>query len=287
MINPSNINWFFSGGLGNNNPLLSLGGEPSTYQVYASIGSALFNNVTEQQSIDGYTDYRCVYLKNLDISPLYNAELFMASDTFGGAEMYIGCNTVNQKQKIFIVLTSGSGYPNLGSVTFLIGSTAFTVPCPTNTAVPATYAANWATNFKNAILNSIVNPTQIYSCNVVGTVEGAGISIVVEFTGVNGNTSYPNIVVAPGGNTLSPASTILTSIIQSGSPVNLQTQQTNTVTETPVGIDFTNNNLQNPINLGTISSNSFFPVWIKRVVAPGTSGVPNDGFDLVLLGSPF
>jgi hypothetical protein len=287
MINPANVNWFFSsgsGGSGNKNPLLSLGGPPSTYQVYANIGSSLFNNVTEEEAVNGYIDYRCVYLINNGLFPLYNTELFLASDTFGGADMFIGCPLADEVQVVDIIVNSqpsGTVYPSSGSVNFAFGSVQVVLYCPSSGGS----AVAWANNMKSALLNSVSNPTGITSVNVVGELVNQGIRLTITFTDADGNKKQPILVNT--GNNLTPASTVLVSETVAGNPINQTSVQTATITQVPTGINFLAAGVQNPITIGTVNPNDYFAVWVKRYVAPGTQGVPNDGADLVVMGSPF
>lgn len=64
-INSANLKYYLSGGSGNTNPNLSLGGARSTTEIGGSINN-LFDDVTSTEATDGMTDYRCFYFRNED-----------------------------------------------------------------------------------------------------------------------------------------------------------------------------------------------------------------------------
>lgn len=59
-ITANQIQIRLSGGIANNNPLLSLGGNKSANEA----GQDLFDKVTQAESTSGRTEYRCVYVHN-------------------------------------------------------------------------------------------------------------------------------------------------------------------------------------------------------------------------------
>ena len=88
-INASNLKWFYSGGAGNSDPLLSIGGVMSSVTLSATTLHNLFDRVTGDESEAGVTRYRLLYFKNVDsdadglMSPvvLYFASLPVNGDT--------------------------------------------------------------------------------------------------------------------------------------------------------------------------------------------------------------
>ena len=74
----TDIKMYLSGGAGNTNPNLSLGGIISTTQF----GTNIFDNVSSSEALAGRTEYRGVYVKNTS-----------ATDTLYAAVIYIETNT--------------------------------------------------------------------------------------------------------------------------------------------------------------------------------------------------
>lgn len=60
----ADINYYLSGGAGNSNPNLSLGGAISTTVVVSGINNNVFDDVTANDARDGRIEYRAVYVKN-------------------------------------------------------------------------------------------------------------------------------------------------------------------------------------------------------------------------------
>lgn len=77
-VDPANLNWYLSGGVGNSSAAASLGGVKSTTEVTAD---ALFDDVTGDQASSGHTDYRCIYIMNEDADTLSTSVLWIQSNT--------------------------------------------------------------------------------------------------------------------------------------------------------------------------------------------------------------
>ena len=63
-IQQTDIQYRLSGGSGNTNPALSLGGAISNTAITENSMNALWANVTGDQAEDGHTAYRCIYVRN-------------------------------------------------------------------------------------------------------------------------------------------------------------------------------------------------------------------------------
>jgi hypothetical protein len=88
--------WRLSGGSGNADPLLSLGGAMSTTTTIADASqNNLFRDVTGPESSAGATGYRCIYLLNNHGSLTYlGAKVWLSSLTLSGDdEVDIGLGT--------------------------------------------------------------------------------------------------------------------------------------------------------------------------------------------------
>lgn len=64
-ISAANLKWYLSGGAGNTDPNLSLGGARSTTQLSGSLNN-LFDDVSGDESVAGDIEYRCLYFRNED-----------------------------------------------------------------------------------------------------------------------------------------------------------------------------------------------------------------------------
>lgn len=78
----ADIKFFLSGGAGNTDPNLSLGGAVSTTEIaFATVGN-LFDNVSGAESAAGDIEYRCFYVKNDHASlTLQSAVAFISANT--------------------------------------------------------------------------------------------------------------------------------------------------------------------------------------------------------------
>ncbi|MFN9029627.1 MAG: hypothetical protein ACK54C_02155 [Betaproteobacteria bacterium] len=88
----SEIEARFSGGAGNSNPLLSIGGVKSSVQVTA----ALFDDVDSAESAAGDTEYRCVYIHNANGTlTLQNPVIWLTAESPNYIDIGVGASAVN------------------------------------------------------------------------------------------------------------------------------------------------------------------------------------------------
>ena len=77
----TDIKYYLSGGVANTNPNLSLGGAISNTEVSSTL-NGLFDVVSPEEASDGDIEYRCIWVKNNNITEtLYNAYLYISSET--------------------------------------------------------------------------------------------------------------------------------------------------------------------------------------------------------------
>lgn len=77
----SDLKLYLSGGIGNTDPNLSLGGTMSNTQVGTSLHQ-LFDVVLPQEALDGDIEYRFVWARNTHVSEtLYAAKIYIALET--------------------------------------------------------------------------------------------------------------------------------------------------------------------------------------------------------------
>lgn len=81
---------FLSGGSGNTDPNASLGGVISTTQIVDNTLHNLFNKVTGDQSLAGYTDYRAYYYENNHGSLTLENSVWWIQQNTSDNELYIG-----------------------------------------------------------------------------------------------------------------------------------------------------------------------------------------------------
>ena len=77
----SDIKFYLSGGNTNTDPNASLGWIISSTAVVDDTLNNLFDDVTGAQHIDGYTDYRCIYVKNDSAETASNVRIFIDTNT--------------------------------------------------------------------------------------------------------------------------------------------------------------------------------------------------------------
>lgn len=81
-IIPSDLKFYLSGGAANTNPNNSLGGAISSTQVVSNKLHNLFDVVNNLDSVNGATEYRCIYVKNTSFDfILQNTKLTILSNT--------------------------------------------------------------------------------------------------------------------------------------------------------------------------------------------------------------
>ena len=99
-ISISDIKFLYSGGVGNTNANLSLGGIPSGTVI---TNNTLFDNVTAVQSSSGMTDYRCIYVSNTNPTySFYNVQIFPTYTVTGNVYVQLGFSTQNDRQNVYI-----------------------------------------------------------------------------------------------------------------------------------------------------------------------------------------
>lgn len=81
-ISGNDIKFMLTGGTGNTNPNLSLGGEISSTELVSSSLHNLFDKVTGDESLAGDTEYRCFGIKNSHATLTWEAvKVFISANT--------------------------------------------------------------------------------------------------------------------------------------------------------------------------------------------------------------
>lgn len=77
----TDIKYYLSGGINNSDPNLSLGGQISNTEA-GQAPHNLFDYISPEEAADGDVEYRCIYVKNTNVSEtLYGAVLYVSSET--------------------------------------------------------------------------------------------------------------------------------------------------------------------------------------------------------------
>jgi hypothetical protein len=77
----TDIDFHLSGGAANADPNASLGGEISSNQIADGGLHNLFDLVAGAESSAGDTEYRCLYVRNASAQTLFNAYVFVATES--------------------------------------------------------------------------------------------------------------------------------------------------------------------------------------------------------------
>lgn len=96
MIIDTDIKYRLSGGANNLIPDNSLGGDMSSTEVVDGDLNNLFDIVSGDESADGCTEYRCMYVLNTSAQTLYNAKVYVLTQTNSPTtEIEIGTDVVD------------------------------------------------------------------------------------------------------------------------------------------------------------------------------------------------
>jgi hypothetical protein len=263
----SDISVVMSGGSSNADPDLCLGGDPSGTPITGYLNN-LFNNESEDDSANGKTDYRCIYIFNDNSTDtFYSVKVWIFSQVEGGASIKLGVPTVSDTQVITI-----SGTVSGGSIIFSHGTKTFTVagsPSPTVLAL----------NIQTAL-------AAVPSCSGV-TVTPLAVTGGVAYT-VSFLPGRHHDTLAVMTNSLTGTS-VSVNIIKTlnGGPINQIASPISSSATPPTGVTFTLPTIENPVLLGDLQPLDGFPVWVQRNCPAGAVGVPNDGAVIRVTGKPF
>jgi hypothetical protein len=273
MIQEGDIIFTHSGGNDNTDPTKDLGGDPSSHGISTGINN-LFADVTEEQSVSGYTDYRCFYIfNNSSADNLFNTRIWLEPKTPNGTtQVQLGVNVSNDIQQIAISGNVTSGYLNLN----FDGVSAIWSWQPT--------LAAWALGLQNVMMSNFGLAGVIVT---VSQVQGASpvTNFTLNFTGDDAARFQPLLSVTQ--NNLVGATNIAITKVQDGGPINSIAPSIDQPTTTPFGVLFSNPSHAQPLVLGTMRPTDGIPVWIKRVVPANTKSSTDDGAVIHFTGNPF
>lgn len=233
-----------SGGKYNNNPLASLGGDPSNIPIIGGNINNLFDNLDfDIKDLEKpYIDYRCFYIINNGRSSIYNLKLIsLGEEPYTGQ---LGVKYLNEIQKITIF-----GIPNSGSLTLSYGQSQFT----TN----VNNASDWAIQ----IQDSLNNLDYLNQVKVTAQQNQNQLIFDIDFSGGFGGNGFDDkrnhSIITHVNNTFNL--NVETSIIQKGSPINSIATALAEKTTKPTNINFSDN-----IVVKRFSPGDKIPIWVKR-----------------------
>lgn len=268
----SDIKFFFSGGITNNDPASSLGGEISTFFM----GSRLFADVSKEEALEGKTDYRCFYIQNIsETETFYNMSVSL-TEVAEGATATMGIEVVDDVQHVYI--TNGNVIET-GSFVLRIYSPVLNdwVNFEVDHDFGGSY--DWSVQFELALRD-------------VPGFEGATVEAVypssnmllfmVTFSGVSGNRYYETMEFVSADSIFEEMGTSFNIVkFVSGGPFLRVADEIDMETTPPTGIAFDNAS----VSLGDFRPGEFFPIWIKREIEENTAALEADGFDIKLNGT--
>lgn len=266
-IQTTDIAFLLSGGSSNNNPSLSLGGNPSSTPVSGNMNS-LFSDVPAASATSGLVDYRCFYILNKsETETLYSASLHVQIQSLGGSYADIGVSKSTEVQTIQI-----SGSPSSGTARFKLGDIEF--------------SGSWGGSIENFVssLSSSLSSVGLGDTQISYS-SGASQQLNLNFLGSLNNKSYPLIELVENGLSGSPAISITRT--SQGSPINSVAPAIATPSTSPSSVVFQQTSPSSKILVGSLGPGDSMPVWVQRTTPAGASFKEGDSLVIRLSGDPF
>jgi hypothetical protein len=257
------LGFFLSGGVGNHNPALSLGGPPSATAIDDATNN-LFADVTGDQVASGYTDHRCFYVVNDSPNTYADVKVWIDYEYTGGSSVEMGLKVADEVQTL--AFTSGAS-----GGTFCLLVDSYTTNPISFTTAPAALAANIQAairllpNGRDAVVTPLTS-----------------LTYQITFGGENAGHKYPLLVVTSNLITPSSNNPVTVKEVTAGSPVNLVAPDTGNPTTAPAGIVFSSPNQDQPFVIGRLNPTEVFGVWVRRITDPESDPVALDGLRVKL-----
>lgn len=276
-LTTNEVKFFMSGGLTNNNPNSSLGGEISAFFI---VNNKLFSDITPEQAVDGRIDYRCLYIENISeelTEILYNTVVFVDQQVEGGGDIKLGIELADERQDF--IITNGT---NVASGYFI--AQYYNLLEDTDNQFQVNWAADlneWADNFQIALraLSGLEDVT------VTPSVSGTTVTFRIDFLGQASKRYHETIEFVSSTVGFTSVNASVTSVkIMSGSPIMRIADEIDAETTAPNGLTFIETSFELPVSIEDLKPGEFFPVWIQRVVPPNSEAVEGDGFVLRVRG---
>lgn len=264
-ISSSDINFYYSGGINNIDPTVSIGGKASL-NLIQGVANNLFddNSVVE---LSTQTDYRCFYIFNTsELYSLYDANIYVLSQSGSLSNVTLGISNSTDVQSLNIDVTT-----------------------------PA--SGNFKLKYDDLVTDAIIyddNPNVLENniqaeLNKLGSFSGITVNstgaendFLISFSGNEDNRNH-SLLTSLDVN-MSPAATITISKVTEGQPVNSEAPLLPTAQTTPFGVVFSATSPASRISIGDLRPGDGVPIWIKRTIAGTTSASQLNDFELRLSG---
>jgi hypothetical protein len=271
---PSDIDFFLSGGPTNSNPNNSIGGLPSSFLVLGSMNN-LFADVQSEQAASGRTDYRCFYIFNASSADtLRDAEIYFSEQGQGGSSVTLGIQTTTEIQKVVV-----TGQVSSGNLVMRYDQSQFTVDW-------AGSAGSFENNMESE-LGAIVPGVSVSTQTIQGRVPQTFRNFIVSFEGAADNRGHPLLEIV-SNNLVGPDVPIVSvSRVNEGAPINSVAPLIPSDTTPPAKVSFYNADESSKLMIGDLLPGDGLPVWIKRVTLAGADYLEGDYFKLKIVGRPF
>lgn len=276
-VTAEDIKLVLSGGEYNSNPYDSLGGDPSLRVVWGTTNN-LYDDVTSDQALDGYIDYRCIYaVNNNEDSSFYSSRIYVENQVDEGSDIEIGVAKETDIQQVIV-----SGIAEGGSFTLQYEDEQFEVDWNVD-------IQQWAINLQNELngldpLTDVVVTVSSYRND--GSTRDLTRIFEIQFLGVDNNRYHPILVLVT--NAITPTSPIIEIYkTKNGCPINSIAPEIEVETTLPFGVNFVSTDADNPILIGTLNAGDSFPIWVKRTTSVEAEPLSSDGFTLRMMGRPF
>lgn len=272
--NAEDISVVLSGGSTNLNPNGSLGGEPSLSPVLTGTLNNLFSDITAEQALDGYEDYRCMYVFNDGDTTIYNVKVWISDDPSDGSTMAMGIAGVDEVQRI----TINGGVVTGSSVTFSYLGTTFDSDFDPDLAA-------WAAALEESLANLEDDDSQRFFKDVIVLGQTAANNTIIfdiKWQGLDAKRNFAKLEKI--SNDLTPLGIIecIVTVPQDGNPINTIAPEINVSTTPPGGVTFLVPTSTSPITLPRLDPDEGFPLWVRRTTDAETIAKENDGFSLRL-----
>lgn len=267
-LSPSDIGFVLSGGSNNNNPLLSLGGDPSSFSL--TLGKdRLFESLESFELDFGRTDYRCIYVFNNNTHATFFGVAFKITSKYPNiSNTEIGFHLQNDIQRIVL-----NGTPTSGNFTLrYVGRET------TNTAL--VHFTSDTNQLAANISSSLIANTPLQNVLVTTVRNQNPLTYDVTFTGPDGNRFQELFQVT--NNSLNGSTQITVTKVQDGSPINIIIPEVVNSLTAPTATTFVG---MNSFIVGDLGPGEGMPIWFKRTVARGAPPTSNDGFNLNMSGN--
>ena len=274
MIKANDISLNLSGGTSNTNPNLSLGGDPSAYEITTNLQN-LFANVTATDAASGYIDFRCFYVfNNNNTDTLFDTSVYFDNVLDSEPQLQLGLYLADDVQRLVISqnVVSGTMVLRYGSSTYYYTS-------------PISWGLDYL-DFRQNMENALNSITDLTGVQVLASAGGSFYTFEIAFTNNDGNKYHPTLYVS-SNNLLTNVSTNPTVAIQkivSGSPINTIPDSLPNSLVSPVGPAFYSTSSKARKFVGTLRPGEGFPVWVKRNVPKNANPSAASGSTFRLVG---